>query len=41
MPTFKYKPYYQYKGPTRTTPLREELSLDEAEKRIKCFFEEI
>lgn len=41
MPTFKYKPFYQYNGPTLKNPLREELSLGEAEKRIRCFFEEI
>lgn len=41
MPTFRYKPYYQYNGPTHSDPLREELSPDEAEERIRCFFEEI
>jgi hypothetical protein len=41
MSVFKYKPYYQYNGPTKSDPLREELSPEEAENRIKCFFEEI
>ena len=41
MPLFKYKPYYQYNGPTPSDPLRDELSQEEAEDRVRCFFEEI
>jgi hypothetical protein len=41
MSTFKYKPYYKYDGPTHSNPLREELSPEEAEERVRCFFEDI
>lgn len=41
MNTFTYKPYYKYDGPTHSNPLREELSPEEAEERVRCFFEDI
>lgn len=41
MSVFKYKPYYQYDGPTHSQPFREELSEEEAEERVGYFFEEI
>ena len=41
MSTFKYKPYYKYDGPTSSNPLREELSLEQVEERLRCFFEDI
>lgn len=41
MSTFKYKPFYQYNGPTHSDPLRDELSPEEAEDRVRCFFEDI
>jgi hypothetical protein len=41
MPVFKYKPYYQYDGPTHSDPFREELSPEEADEHIESFFQEI
>lgn len=41
MSTFKYKPFYQYNGPTHSDPLRDELSSEEAEDRVRYFFEDI
>ncbi|MFQ1749920.1 hypothetical protein ACK34N_06225 [Aeromonas veronii] len=41
MNKFQYKPYYKYDGPTPSNPLREELSQEEAEERVRCFFEDI
>lgn len=41
MNTFKYKPYYKYDGPTHSNLLCEELSPEEAEERVRCFFEDI
>ena len=39
MPIFKYKPYYEYSGPTRSDPFRELLSEDEVEQNMKYFYE--
>jgi len=41
MPKYKYKPYYQHDGPTHSNPLREELSPEEADERVRCFFKDI
>lgn len=41
MPTFKYRPYYQYNGPTRSQPFREELSDDEVQRNLDRFFNEV
>ncbi|RUO27876.1 hypothetical protein CWE12_13140 [Aliidiomarina sedimenti] len=41
MSTFKYKPYYKFDGQTHSSPSREELSPEEAEERVRCFFEDI
>ncbi|MEH8019229.1 hypothetical protein MN202_18480 [Rheinheimera muenzenbergensis] len=41
MSTFKYKPFYKYDGPTHSNPLREELSPEETNERLRCFFEDI
>lgn len=41
MSVFKYRPYYHYDGPSHSDPLREELSLEEAENRVELFFEEV
>jgi hypothetical protein len=41
MPTFKYKPYYQYDGPSFSHPFREELLPEEVNERLRCFFEDI
>ena len=41
MPVFKYKPFYQYNGPTHSDPLREELSPEDVENHVRRFFEEI
>lgn len=37
MPACKYHPYYQCNGPTRTEPMREQLSDEEAQQRIELF----
>lgn len=41
MPTFKYKPYYEYKGPTLSDPLREKLSPEDSLRNINYFFDGI
>lgn len=41
MPLYKYQPYYKYDGPNRSQPFREELTPDEVEYNIECFFSEI
>jgi hypothetical protein len=41
MPTFQYEPYYQYKGPTRAEPAREELSPEDVAHRLELFANEI
>ena len=41
MPTYSYQPYYQYNGPTRADPFREELPTDEAERRIDALSREL
>jgi len=41
MPLFKYQPYYQYNGPTRSEPFREELEKDEVDRNMNLFFKEI
>lgn len=41
MKTYKYKPYYEYNGPSRASPLREELSLDDQERNIAFFYTDV
>lgn len=41
MPTYKYKPYYKFNGPTRAEPLREELSANEVRQRLELFTREV
>lgn len=41
MTLFKYKPYYDYNGPSRADPFRDRLDEEEASKNIARFFEEI
>jgi len=41
MNIFKYRPYYQYDGPTHSDPFREELSPEGADDRVESFFLEI
>ena len=41
MPNYQYQPYYQYNGPTHSQPLRDELSPEEAGRRLDLFFAEI
>ena len=41
MPLFKYEPYYQYNGPTRSQPFRQELEKDEIDRNMNLFFTEI
>jgi len=41
MPTYKYRPYYKYSGPTLSQPFREELSEVEVGRRLGLFFEEL
>lgn len=41
MPIFKYKPYYEYSGPTRSDPFRELLSEDQIEKNMCDFYEHL
>lgn len=41
MPTYKYQPYYQYRGPTHAEPDREKLSGSDVEHRLEKFQDEI
>lgn len=41
MPTFKYKPYYSYTGPTHSQPFREQKSQEEAERSLELFYSEL
>jgi hypothetical protein len=41
MPVFKYQPYYEYNGPTKSDPFREELSADQIKRNMSLFFDEI
>lgn len=41
MQIFGYQPYYRFGGPAKSDPLREELTDEEAERRIELFFNEI
>lgn len=41
MPTFKYRPYYSYKGPTRSEPMKEPLSDEEIQQRKEQFYDDI
>lgn len=41
MNTYKYRPYYQYNGPSVSQPLREKLSDEDQERNIKLFYEDV
>lgn len=41
MPIFKYRPRYQYNGPTLSHPLLDELSEDEVERNLRLFVEDL
>ncbi|RYA22844.1 hypothetical protein CRU96_10765 [Malaciobacter halophilus] len=41
MAVFKYKPYYQYDGPTHSQPFRTELSLDNIQFNIEQFYSDL
>lgn len=41
MAVYQYKPYYSYDGPTRSDPLRDELSPEEIERRMELFRKEL
>ena len=36
--TYKYTPYYEFKGPEASNPLREQLSKDDQERNIELFY---
>lgn len=41
MATYKYRPYYQFNGPSHSEPMREELPTKDIEQRLALFFSEI
>ncbi|MEE5131405.1 hypothetical protein V2J82_13225 [Pseudomonas alliivorans] len=41
MNIFRYKPYYQYNGPTPYDPLKEELSSEDQERNIALFYTDV
>ena len=41
MPIFKYKPHYEYFGPTRSDPFRELLPEDQVEQNIRYFYDHL
>ncbi|MNF41765.1 hypothetical protein D3C85_699040 [compost metagenome] len=41
MNTYKYAPYYEFKGPKASNPLREELSKDDQERNIELFYTDV
>lgn len=41
MATYKYKPYYNYRGPTFSQPFRKELAAEKVEENIAFFFERL
>ena len=41
MNKFKYQPYYKYDGASLAQPFREELTPDEVEYNLACFFDEV
>ncbi|OUM73742.1 hypothetical protein AUC60_11770 [Pseudomonas caspiana] len=41
MNTYKYRPYYQYNGPSASNPLREMLTDDEQERSISLFYTDV
>ena len=41
MATYKYTPYYRNDGPSRSEPLRDELSEGEIEHRIQLFVQDV
>jgi hypothetical protein len=41
MPIYKYAPYYQYNGPSKNDPMREELSREEIEQRLESISKDI
>jgi len=41
MPLYKYQPYYKYDGPTHAQSFRDELSPEEEEFNLECFFSEV
>lgn len=41
MPTFSYRPRYNYTGPTLSHPLLDELSEDEVERNLRLFADDL
>lgn len=41
MPTYKYRPYYQFNGPTASNPFREEKTPEEVEQSLEFFYSEL
>lgn len=41
MNTYKYKPYYQYNGPTLGEPLKEKLSEEDQERNLRLICDDI
>ncbi|WP_323158863.1 hypothetical protein [Pseudomonas viridiflava] len=41
MNSFKYKPYYQYNGPTADDPLKDQLSPEDQERNIVLFYTDV
>lgn len=38
MAVFKYKPFYEYSGPTRSDPFRERLSDEQIHQNMQAFY---
>lgn len=41
MPTFKYRPYYFYNGPSLAEPFRQQLNEEVVLRNMGCFFTEV
>ena len=41
MSKYTYQPYYKYTGPSYVQPFRDELSAEEVEYNLACFFDEV
>jgi len=41
MATYKYTPYYRNDGPSRSEPLRDELSAEDIEHRLQLFLQDV
>lgn len=41
MNRYRYRPYYEYTGPSLAQPFREELSPEDVEYNLACFFDDV